>query len=119
MVAARIVAIAVATHPAAGVVRRSDHRGWCGGKGLPEVGGVVESASGASGCGFSAEASVVVSNSRGSEVSSIMSLCAFAVSIASESSGLLAAQKLRCTFALAPGEDVRRKPLENCSRLWL
>ena len=119
MAAARIVAIAVATHPAAGVESRSDQCGWRGGIWRSEVDVAVESALGASGCGFSAEASVVVSDSRGSEASSIILLCAFAVSIASESSGLVAAQKLRCTFARAFGEDVQRKPLENCSRLWL
>ncbi len=30
--------------------------------------------------------------------------------------GLLEAQEPRCTFARVFGEDVQRKPLENCSR---
>ena len=112
--AARIVAITVATHPAAGVVRRSDQSGLRGRKGM-----VVELAPGLSGSCFSMEALIVVSCSRGSLASLVVSLYAFAVSITSESSGLAAVQKPRCTFARAPGEDVQRKTLENCSRLWL
>ena len=120
MSAATSVAIAVATHPAAGVDRRCTH---------PLTGGVDEASAGwvgaLSSVGGSRSRSSLVSSSvadscsRRSAVSSIVSLCAFAVSIASESSGPVVLKGAWRTSALALGENVQLKPLENCSLLWL
>ena len=114
------VAIAVATHPAAGVDRRCVH---------PLVGGVDEASAGCAGASSSvagscsgsllAISSPVASCSRRFSVLSIVSLCAFAVSIASESSGRVALKGMRRTFARNRRENVQGAHLENYSLLHL
>ena len=119
MIAATIAAIAVATHPAAGVLRRSVQRGLRGGLRVSQEGDSEESIPASSvGCS-SVVASAVGSCSRMSEASSIVSLCAFAVSIASESSGPIVLKGAWRTSALALGENVQSAPLENYSLFWL
>ena len=82
----------------------------------PPQGDSVESMPASSVVCSSVVASASGSCSRMSEASSVVSLCAFAVSIASESSGPIALKGVRRTSALALGENVQHVPLENYSR---
>lgn len=120
MSAATSVAIAVATYPAAGVDSRCAH---------PATGGVDEAlvlcagaslaVAGSRSRGALVSSSAVGACSRRSLASSIVSLCAFAVSIASESSGPIVLKGVWRTFALALGENVQLDTLENYSLFWL